>query len=588
VDGANASCSATATGTQDDPYCTIAAALAAHHDPGTTIQVQPGVYRERVLVTASGADGLPIVLQGSAGTVVDGADDFSDPDLWSAQTGAAWLAGTVNWNPNQVFVDSLRLTPWAGDPANLPTNSFVYVFGSGLYVNIGGENPGLHLVLVGHRSYGFQLSHRSWVTVRGFTIDHADLKGVYMTQGSSNVEVSDNTIRQPFRYGIQVDTCASMLVRGNVVTHCGDHGIAFTRATTASSIERNESAWNAAPVRQANGIYLFNSPLNVILDNRCHHNQDSGVQIQSGSNSTVCVQNRSWLNGDHGFDTLKATRNVYVGNVSYGNFRDGFSFEGFSSQNSLYDCIATDNGLQTGEIDLWLDNDSIVGFRSDYNMFWNSTSQAPVKVGIIRFASVADYSARYDLDFHTFQMNPLFSAPDAGDFHLSKGSPAIDAANTDVPDWPALDAEGNTRSNDLRSPDFGLGPVAYADRGALEYGSAELVDGGTSSQPPIESEPNLLANAPAPFRSGVQPNPVRGGATIRFSLKQPGRARLYIVDAGGRVVRSLLDVDALPGGDHTLAWDATDHAGAPLRAGMYYWLLRSASGAESGRFALVR
>src|SRR5262245_14236284 len=32
-------------------YCTISAALAAHHAPGTVIHVLPGVYREQVTVS---------------------------------------------------------------------------------------------------------------------------------------------------------------------------------------------------------------------------------------------------------------------------------------------------------------------------------------------------------------------------------------------------------------------------------------------------------------------------------------------------------------------------------------------------------
>src|SRR5437867_9002261 len=54
VNNGSASCSDTGAGTTDQPYCTITAALAAHHDPGTTIVVMPGRYREQVTVPASG------------------------------------------------------------------------------------------------------------------------------------------------------------------------------------------------------------------------------------------------------------------------------------------------------------------------------------------------------------------------------------------------------------------------------------------------------------------------------------------------------------------------------------------------------
>src|ERR1044071_8481987 len=64
VSNTGTSCSDTGPGTQAQPYCTISAALAAHHDAGTTINVLPGVYREQVTVPGSGASGSPVVLQG--------------------------------------------------------------------------------------------------------------------------------------------------------------------------------------------------------------------------------------------------------------------------------------------------------------------------------------------------------------------------------------------------------------------------------------------------------------------------------------------------------------------------------------------
>jgi parallel beta-helix repeat protein len=590
VDGAARACSDSASGTPADPYCSISAALAAHHDPGTMIVVFPGVYRERVLLPGSGVEGQPLVLQGTPGAVVDGTDDFSDPDLWQPAQGGIWLAPGVTWSPNQVFVDSLRLKHWDGEASAAPPGSFGYVSGVGLFVNIGGDNPGNHLVLVGRRPYGFQMSSRSWVSIRGFTIEHEDLKGIYMTQKSDHIEVTGNTIRLSFRYGVQADTSTAVLVSDNLIVNGGDHGIAFTRGTTSSLVAHNESAFHSMPgTRQANGIYLFRCPANVIRDNRCHDNQDTGVQIQSGSNGNLCLQNMSWNNGDHGFDNLFATGNTYVSNVAWGNYRNGFSFEGFSSGNSLYDSIAAENGLQTNEPDLWLDSNSIVGFQSDYNIIWNSTTQPPIRVGYPRYATVADFTAQYGTDAHTFQLDPMFVAPRFGDFHLLAGSPAIDAADTNVPGWSAIDADGNTRSDDPVARDAGFGPVSFADRGALEYSAAYLASGGgITAYPTKESQPNLVTTIPAPIGLVVRPNPVRLAANFHFRLSRQGRARLLICDPGGRVLRDLLDARELAAGEHDVAWDLTDRAGSPLRAGMYFCTLQAPAGAESGCFALVR
>jgi len=46
-----------------------------------------------------------------------------------------------------------------------------------------------------------------------------------------------------------------MLIRDNVVTEGGDHGIVFTRGTTNSQIVHNLSAYNCTPLqRQATAL----------------------------------------------------------------------------------------------------------------------------------------------------------------------------------------------------------------------------------------------------------------------------------------------------------------------------------------------
>src|SRR5437867_5730633 len=170
VDGSNSACSNSGSGTQSSPYCTISAALAAHHDPGTTIYVMPGVYHEQVTVPASGISGSPLTLKGLGASgrpvVIDGADDYSNLSLWTQYSGDVWLASSVTWSPVQVFADDARLTPSTAPPGSLPARSFTYVAGSGLYVNAGGGNPATHGTQVGHRLYGFYVSSKSYVSIQ--------------------------------------------------------------------------------------------------------------------------------------------------------------------------------------------------------------------------------------------------------------------------------------------------------------------------------------------------------------------------------------------------------------------------------------
>ena len=59
VDNTSGKCSDTGLGTQEKPYCSITAALAAHRDSGVTIVVRGGPYRERVSIGSNGSASGP-------------------------------------------------------------------------------------------------------------------------------------------------------------------------------------------------------------------------------------------------------------------------------------------------------------------------------------------------------------------------------------------------------------------------------------------------------------------------------------------------------------------------------------------------
>ncbi len=525
VDNGSASCSNSGPGTQAIPYCSITAALTAHSGPGTTILVKPGIYRETVTVPSSGSPSSPFVIQAtSPGAIVDGADSFENAAQWTQVPGTdVWLAASVTWQPVQVFGDELRLVASTASPSLLPARTFRYEPGVGLYVNAGGGNPALHGTLVGHRTNGIRLSGRSNVVISGFTVTRAEDKGIYLSSSSNNCTISGNTTTWNGHYGIQANACNGVRIAGNISTDNSDHGIGLTAGSSGCTVEDNESARNAhLTVRQANGLYMYGAPGNLIQRNRFHDNQDTGMHIQSGSNNNVCLMNVSWNNGDHGYDHLIATGNSHVGDVAYGNYKDGFSIEGSSSGTSLSNCIAVNNGLNTNEYDLWIDAASDTGFVSDYNIFWNSSSQPPIKwkntSGI--FSTVAAFSAASGRDPHSIQANPMFVAPATGDFRTQAGSPAIDSGNSGVANWPSVDALGNPRVDDPLVANTGVGPILYGDRGAVER------------QAPPDGVPVVVA-----------PATVSGSETSLVTVN------VTASDPDGQAITSLTaDLSALPAG----------------------------------------
>jgi parallel beta-helix repeat protein len=340
----------------------------------------------------------------------------------------------------------------------------------GLYVNLGGAAPGAVRIEVGARLYGFNMVGRSWITIDGFTVRHAESRGVYLQGGCANVTVANNTIVLSDESGIQIVGGSQIVLEGNIVSESGPHGIALISGTTGCILRDNESSRSKDPdIRKADGIYLFASPGNTLYRNRTHENQDSGIHFGPGSHDCVSFNNRSWNNGDHGYDHLGAMNTIHSNDIAFGNYKDGFSIEGGATGTRMHNCISVNNGLTTDEFNLWVDTGSTSGFVSDHNLFWNSQPQEPVRWANVKYTTVAAYVAASGQDTHSIEADPRFVNPAAGDFRLRSGSPAIDAGDSGAPAWPATDLVGAARVDVPSSANTGEGPVPYADMGCLEH-----------------------------------------------------------------------------------------------------------------------
>jgi len=469
------SCASPRPGTRTSPYCTISAALAAHHTPGTRIFVLPGVYREQVTVPTAGAPGNQIVIQGVSQdgrpVVVDGSDDYGDPSVWRRVYGTVWLADSVTWLPVQVFADGALLTPSSpAAPEQLAPGSFSYVAGAGLYVNLGGDNPGNHKAAVGHRQYAFYVSNRSWISIAGFNVTRAENRGIQLTNTAHDIDINHNVVMFSGRFGVQLENSDNIHFGSNVVSDNQDHGISVTAGSMGCVIEDNEIMRNGITARHSgDGLYLYGSTGNTIQRNNIHENLVSGVDFQNGANNNICIQNRSWNNGLTGYNHVTATGNLHNSDVAFGNNWDGFAMDNGSTGQTIYNCIATVNGMVHSRYNLEVDSTSTAGFTSNDNIFWFPSGETPVRYASVTYQWVRDYTALTGQDTRTIQLDPLFADPKVGDFHLLPTSPAIDAANSATPGWPAADAAGQARVNDPNTPNTGLGDVPYADRGALEY-----------------------------------------------------------------------------------------------------------------------
>jgi len=106
------------------------------------------------------------------------------------------------------------------------------------------------------------------------------------------------------------------------------------------------------------------------------------------------------------------------------------------------------------------------------------------------------------------------------------------------------------------------------------------------------AEPGHLAGPGDQRPSGTRllacyPQPVMGGATLRYVLERPGPVRLTISDAQGRLVTDL-GVTFEAGGEHARAWTGLDRAGRPLPAGVYFVRLEAEGKQTTTRVTLIR
>ena len=83
------------------------------------------------------------------------------------------------------------------------------------------------------------------------------------------------------------------------------------------------------------------------------------------------------------------------------------------------------------------------------------------------------------------------------------------------------------------------------------------------------------------------PNPFNSSTNISFALPEAGHVKLSIYDIMGRLVNTLVNVDA-DAGRQTITWDGTDGSGLPVSSGIYFYTLRSGNDLKSHRMILLK
>jgi parallel beta-helix repeat protein len=384
--------------------------------------------------------------------------------------------------------------------------------------------PGASVTVTG-KANGFVVSGRSWVTIQGFSVTATTSIGISVSN-SSNVTVTGNHVSyagQPVSgktaQGIRLSGVTSSTVSANTSDHNSEAGILLQSGTSGTVVSGNTTFANARGyTRAAPGIDV-RSTGNTVQANVSHDNEDSGLQFYTGGGGNLVLDNLSYRNGDHGIDDLNAPGQTIIGNTVYGNVTAGINVEGTSSGATLANNVSVANGIGSPRTsgNIRLDGSSTSGSTIHHDLvFLGAGGSVQVVWGKTSYSTLAAFRSATGQEVGGLEGDPRFVAPTGGDFHLGAGSPAIDSADSNSPQ-PATDLAGAGRADDPGTPNTGIGPRPFDDRGAFEFGSV-TADAAPSPAltvtPPSGSAP-LAVTADASASTDADATPI---ATYTFDF----------------------------------------------------------------------
>jgi parallel beta-helix repeat protein len=341
--------------------------------------------------------------------------------------------------------------------------------------------PGASVTLSGQAN-GFYISSKSWITITGFSIINTSDYGIavsnssHITLSNSHVSYSGQPVSGLTKYGIRFNNVTDSLISGNIVDHNTNAGIGVVSGSTGNQVIGNQSFSNAQGYqRAAAGIHLYEAPGNIVADNITHDNEDSGINCYPSSNNCLIYNNVAYNNGDHGIDDSFSPGARIIANTVYNNVTAGINVEGNATGGTVANNISVDNGIGSPRThsDIRVEKGSTAGTTMDYNLVYLTRPDTLLIWNSVSYTSLAAFQAASGQEAHGIQADPRWVSPGSGDFHLLAGSPAIDSANSGASGQPSLDVETKPRKDDPATPNTGVGPRAYDDRGAYEF------DGGT-------------------------------------------------------------------------------------------------------------
>ena len=420
------------SGTIEAPFKTLQKAFDTV-EVGETIAIRGGSYNERGILRTSGTQQQPITIQAYANEnpVLDGTGLIGNGN---SDWGLLVLESVKN-----VVVDGL---------------SFVNSMGCGLYARGAGneaitvKNCIARNCLSSAISFGADYNASSHITVTGNRVDNCSqqFREAISLRTVDHFEISHNEVSNVIKESIDAKSgCTNGDIFGNIVINGGHVGIYIDAGFANTPVSRNIRIYNnklvnpqvtAIAIASEEGnegcdIHVFN---NLIYD--FNKAQGAGIKVAKNSDSG----NDGYLHDIYIYNNTvvgRAQQGLYV---NLGGVRNIVFRNNISMHNASQMALNTANGVDPNEITI------------ENNLYYG-----PVQTPGQQAVTVAD-------------INAVFVDLTVADFHLKKGSPAIDKGT--ATSAPTTDLDGLSRPQG-----------AGIDIGCYEFHDTPTHIGATLSQP---------------------------------------------------------------------------------------------------------
>ncbi|WP_420799951.1 choice-of-anchor Q domain-containing protein [Paenibacillus urinalis] len=454
-------------GSKQSPWKTLQHA-ADTVQPGSTVYVRGGVYKQKLNITRSGST------------------DSGSITFVSYPNETAILDGTglkVNGQEGLIEIDDASYITIQSLVVRNFTTSEKDQMPIGLFVHGSGSN----IKLLNNKVYA--IKHTAAVAS---DLSGRDAHGIAVYGNEAPDAITKVTIDGNELYDLVLGSSEALAINGNVDTfmvtnnsvHDSDNiGIDVIGFEGVSPDERYDQARNG--IISGNKVYNitanYNPSYGQTLPNKS--NSAGGIYVDGGKDSII-ERNYSFGN-DIGIELAsehygKATSGITVrSNVVYNNRYTGIAVGGYDEdrgsttdstiinntffnnntlndgsgqlllQNYTHDNVIMNNIFHAGQLDVFISNEytSNSGNVVDYNLYYSpvGTDDSLWTWKDKEYAGLESYRKATNNDKHSIFTDPQFVNMQLENLHLQKSSPAIDVGMTHMSIENTLDIDGNNR-----------------------------------------------------------------------------------------------------------------------------------------------